>query len=92
MTNNNNIIIGIDLGTTNSVVSVLRNKKVEIITDKMGNKLIPSIVAFYNSIRLVGIDAKNINKLQNSQVIYDVKRIIGLSFSDKNIAPRPLRI
>ena len=39
-------VIGIDLGTTNSVVATLRDNKVEVIPDSQGNRLHPSVVAF----------------------------------------------
>ena len=60
--NNKDIIIGIDLGTTNSCVSVWRNKKLEIIPDEYGNNTIPSVVAFTNKSIYVGKDAENQKK------------------------------
>jgi molecular chaperone DnaK (HSP70) len=79
---NTDIIIGIDLGTTNSVSAIWRNKNLEIITDNKGNKSIPSIVAFNKTGKICGHDAKNqlINNPENT--IYDVKRIIGKRYSD----------
>lgn len=79
------IVLGIDLGTTNTVVSIWRNNKLEIIPDNFGNKLIPSVVSFYNSIRMVGQDAKQIKDLNQLKTIYEVKRLIGSKYSDKNV-------
>ena len=75
--NENEPIIGIDLGTTYSCVAIIRNGNVEIIPDnKSGNKIIASIVCFKsNSECLVGNVAKN-NMLQYSQsTMYDSKLI-----------------
>ena len=80
--NDQNIIIGIDLGTTNSVISVWKNNKYEIITDKMGNKLIPSIISFYDDVKLYGNEAKSIQNIGKVKTIYDVKRLIGRSYSE----------
>jgi molecular chaperone DnaK (HSP70) len=77
------IIIGIDLGTTNSVSAIWRNKNLEIITDNKGNKSVPSIVAFNKKNKLCGNEAKDqlINNPENT--IYDVKRLIGKRYSDE---------
>jgi molecular chaperone DnaK (HSP70) len=78
-------IIGIDLGTTNSCVSIWRNNNIEIIPDEYGNKTIPSFVAYTNINRYIGKDAKNQKELNSENVFYEVKRLIGKKFTDPKI-------
>ena len=74
-------IVGIDLGTTNSCVSIWRNGKLEIITDEFGNKTIPSIITFANDNRFVGTEAKNNFSPKNT--FYNIKRLIGNTYDNK---------
>ncbi|AYV85832.1 MAG: heat shock protein 70-like protein, partial [Satyrvirus sp.] len=78
-------IIGIDLGTQFSCVSVWRNKRFEIISDQFGNRTIPSVVAFYRSAKLVGYNALALKDVSPGSTIYDVKRIIGKRIDDPNM-------
>ncbi len=75
-------IIGVDLGTTNSCCSIYRNNSIEIIPDEKGNKYIPSYVGFTNINKYVGFDAKNQSVINSDNVYYEVKRLIGLKYSD----------
>ncbi len=77
-----NIILGIDLGTTNSCISIWRNNNVEIIPDEYGNKTIPSYVSYSHVSKYVGIDAKKQKDINTENVFYEVKRIIGRNFND----------
>lgn len=79
------IILGIDLGTTNSCISVWRNNKCEIIPDEFGNKTIPSYVSFTNVSKYVGIDAKRQKDINTENVFYEVKRLIGRTYDDKSV-------
>jgi molecular chaperone DnaK (HSP70) len=78
----NDIVIGIDLGTRFSCVSVWRNKRFEIISDQFGNRTIPSVVAFYKSAKLVGSNALAMKDVSPANTIYDIKRIIGRRIDD----------
>jgi heat shock protein 1/8 len=79
------IIVGIDLGTTNSLIAVWRNNNLEIIQDENGNNSIPSIVAFTNRSRYIGQDAKNQKELNPKNVYYEVKRLIGRKINDVSV-------
>lgn len=83
--NYNDIVIGIDLGTRFSCVSIWRNKKLEIICDQFGNRTIPSVVSFYRSAKLIGHNALSMKEVNPSNTIYDIKRIIGKRMDDPSI-------
>src|SRR5262245_24741141 len=71
-------IIGIDLGTTNSVVSVMEGKEVKVIANQEGNRLTPSVVAFTDKgERLVGDPAKRQAITNPRRTIYSIKRFMG---------------
>lgn len=80
--NDNEHIIGIDLGTTNTCVGIWRNECLEIIPDEYGNRTIPSFVAFTNVSRYIGLDAKNQKDLNPLNVFYEIKRLIGRKIND----------
>ncbi len=71
-------IVGIDLGTTNSVVAVMEGKEVKVIPNAQGSNLTPSIVAFTDKgERLVGILARRQAVTNPSNTIYSIKRFMG---------------
>ncbi|MDD5731404.1 MAG: molecular chaperone DnaK [Patescibacteria group bacterium] len=77
-------IIGIDLGTTNSAVAVMRGGKAEIITNAEGNRTTPSIVAVTKTgERLVGQVAKRQAVTNSDNTVFSVKRFIGRAYGDK---------
>ncbi len=76
-------IIGIDLGTTNSCVSVMEGKEPIVIQNAEGQRTTPSIVGFTaKGDRLVGQPAKNQIVTNPENTIYSVKRFMGASFSE----------
>ena len=76
-------IIGIDLGTTNSCVSVMENGEPVVIQNSEGGRTTPSIVAFTSKgDRIVGAPAKNQMVTNPKNTIYSVKRLIGHRFSE----------
>ncbi len=76
-------VLGIDLGTTYSVVSIFQSNHPIVIQDEFGNKIIPSYVAFENENKiLVGDTAKTKLGQKGIAVIYDAKRLIGRTFDD----------
>jgi molecular chaperone DnaK len=71
-------IIGIDLGTTNSVVAVMEGGEVKVIPNQEGNRLTPSVVAFTDKgDRLVGDPAKRQAITNPKRTIYSIKRFMG---------------
>src|SRR3981081_4188873 len=75
--------IGIDLGTTNSVVAVMEGGKPTVIINSEGSRLTPSVVAFTKSgERLVGQPAKRQAVMNPENTIYSAKRFIGRRFSE----------
>lgn len=78
--------IGIDLGTTNSAVAVWRNNEAVIIPNGQGNRTTPSVVAFVDSQRLVGEEAKNQLAVNGENTVYAAKRLIGRKKTDKELA------
>lgn len=79
-------VIGIDLGTTYSVVGVYKDGRVQIIANDQGNRITPSYIAFSETgDRLVGDAAKNQASLNPKNTVFDVKRLIGRTFSSKEV-------
>ena len=71
-------IIGIDLGTTNSVVAVMEGKEAKVIPNAEGNRLTPSVVAFTDKGEvLVGEPARRQAVTNPTRTVYSIKRFMG---------------
>lgn len=80
------VIIGIDLGTTNSCVAVKERDKMHVIENNEGQRTTPSVVSFMdNGEKLVGQAAKRVAVTNPKNTIYGVKRLIGRRFSDETV-------
>ena len=76
-------IIGIDLGTTNSVVAVMEGGDPTVILTAEGSRLLPSVVAFNkNGERLVGQTAKRQTVINSENTVYSIKRFMGRHYDD----------
>ena len=76
-------IIGIDLGTTNSVVAVMEGGQPTVISTSEGGRLCPSVVAFNkNGERLVGQTAKRQAVVNSENTVYSIKRFVGRHFDE----------
>ncbi|RMF80855.1 MAG: molecular chaperone DnaK [Chloroflexi bacterium] len=79
-------IIGIDLGTTNSVVAIMEGGEPTVIPSSEGSVLVPSVVAINkNGERLVGRVARNQAIVNPENTIFSVKRFMGRKFKDKEV-------
>ena len=79
------LAIGIDLGTTFSCMAILINEKVEIIPNEIGENLTPSVVSFTDDGVLVG--EQTINQLIKNpkKTIYSIKRLMGKNYNDEEV-------
>ena len=75
-------VIGIDLGTTNSCVSVIEANSPVIVVNSEGKRTTPSIISFKDGDRMVGDPAKRQAVTNPKNTIYSVKRFIGSKFSE----------
>jgi len=78
-------VIGIDLGTTNSVVAIMDGSQPKVIENSEGQRTTPSIVAFTDSERLVGQPAKRQAVTNPENTIFAVKRLIGRRVTDAEV-------
>jgi len=76
-------IIGIDLGTTNSVVAIMEGREPKVLTNEEGSRITPSVVAFTkDGERLVGQVAKRQAITNPERTIYSIKRFMGRRFEE----------
>ncbi len=76
-------IIGIDLGTTNSVVAVMEGGQPKVLVNEQGARITPSVVAFTEKgERLVGQRARNQQVQNPERTVYSIKRFMGRRHSE----------
>ncbi|KAF7318065.1 Heat shock protein 70 [Mycena chlorophos] len=79
-------VVGIDLGTTNSCVSIMEGKSSRVIENSEGARTTPSVVAFAkHGERLVGLPAKRQAVVNAANTVFAFKRLIGRKFNDKEV-------
>jgi molecular chaperone DnaK len=79
-------IIGIDLGTTNSVGAVMVGSEPVVIPSAEGERLVPSVVAFNkNNERLVGRVARNQGIINAQNTVFSIKRFMGRKYEDEQV-------
>ncbi|MFO0677334.1 MAG: Hsp70 family protein [Polyangiaceae bacterium] len=80
-------VVGIDLGTTNTVVACVRGGAVHVVADEHGRTLLPSVVNFHpNGQILVGAQAKERRAQDPENTIFSVKRLIGRAWKSEELA------
>lgn len=81
------VVVGIDLGTTNTVVGAVTAGQASALADESGRTLIPSVVSFHpNGSVLVGEDAKQRRRIDASNTVYSIKRLIGRSWDSSEVS------
>jgi Fe-S protein assembly chaperone HscA len=81
-------IVGIDLGTTNSLVAIVRNGQPEVLNSREGERLLPSIVSFIEGADapVIGYAAKS-KKVRDAQhTVFSVKRLLGKGLADLEVS------
>ena len=79
-------VIGIDLGTTNSCVSIMEGTQAKVLENAEGARTTPSVVAFTDSEeKLIGQPAKRQAVTNPENTIFAVKRLIGRNFEDPTV-------
>lgn len=78
---NKNVILGIDLGTTNSCLAIVEGQDPIVITNSEGKRTTPSVVGFTDSDRKIGDPAKRQAVTNPKNTVFSIKRFIGKDFS-----------
>jgi len=80
------IVLGIDLGTTNSVVAVADGGQVRVLADETGHRLVPSVVSFGDDGHIyVGEEARERRLFDAPSTVYSVKRLIGRPYESEEV-------
>ena len=86
-------IIGIDLGTTNSVVAIMEGGEPTVIPSAEGERLVPSVVAVNkNHERLIGRVARNQAVVNPENTVFSIKRFMGRKYSDPEVQRAVTRV
>ena len=76
--------VGIDLGTTNSCISIWNGKEIITIPNRVGERTTPSIIYVHDGNFIIGENIqKEINLINESEKIYSLKRIIGQDYNNE---------
>jgi hypothetical protein len=87
------VVVGIDLGTTNSAVAYIEGGKPKCIPNQAGEKVTPSVVCFTpEGDAVVGRAARRLAASQPANTFYSVKRVIGRTFQDPVVADESKRL
>ncbi|KAF7792756.1 hypothetical protein EIP86_003854 [Pleurotus ostreatoroseus] len=82
----NGPVVGIDLGTTNSCVSIMEGQTARVIENSEGARTTPSVVAFTkHGERLCGLPAKRQAVVNSANTVFAFKRLIGRKFTDAEV-------
>lgn len=76
------LAVGIDLGTTHSLVATVRNGQAETLADQQGQVMLPSVVRYQADTHIVGEQARQASQLDPHNTIVSVKRFMGRSLTD----------
>lgn len=77
------LAVGIDLGTTNSLVATIRSGEATVLSDNKGNSLLPSVVQYVDETQtLVGHDAQAAQSADAANTMMSIKRLMGRSLAD----------
>ena len=82
---NNELILGIDFGTTYSCASVMLDKNIFIIQNSLGQNTTPSFVLFLNKNKICVGELAKLQPSYEKNIIYNIKRLMGKSINDKEI-------
>ena len=80
---NNELILGIDFGTTYSCASVMLDKNIIVIQNSLGLRTTPSFVLFLNKNKICVGELAKLQPSYEKNIIYNIKRLIGKSINDK---------
>jgi molecular chaperone DnaK len=83
-------IVGIDLGTTNSLVAYVKDGRPEVLLSREGKRLVPSVVSFGQSGPVIGYAAKRLKVRDSKHTVFSVKRLLGRGFEDLKEAAEEL--
>lgn len=79
-------VVGIDLGTTNTVVAAVRDGRATALKDKVGRALLPSVVSFTpRGAAKVGVEAKARRTLDPENTVFSIKRLMGRAFDSEQV-------
>ncbi|MCH2110674.1 MAG: Hsp70 family protein, partial [Polyangiaceae bacterium] len=79
-------VVGIDLGTTNTVIAAVRDGRAAALKDKLGRALLPSVVSYpLKGEARVGYEGKDRRALDPENTIYSIKRLIGRPFGSEHV-------